>query len=68
VREVIDTAGAATGHKFDACDVERRAGDSSILVADATRALELLGWSAERSDLATIIADAWHWHKRRFDR
>ena len=67
VREVIDTARAATGRKFDARDVERRPGDSSILVADATRARELLEWSAERSDLATIIADAWHWHKRRFD-
>ena len=68
VREVIDTARAATGRKFDARDVERRPGDLSILVADATRARELLGWCAERSDLATIIADAWHWHKRRFDR
>ena len=64
VREVIDTARAATGRKFDARDVERRPGDLSILVADAMRARELLEWSAERSDLATIIADAWHWHKR----
>ena len=66
VREVIDTARAATGRKFDARDVERRPGDPSILVADATRARELLGWSAERSDLATIIADAWRWHGKRF--
>ena len=66
VREVIDTARAATGRKFDARDVERRRGDPSILVADATRARELLGWSAERSDLATIIADAWRWHGKRF--
>ena len=42
---------------------QRRPGDPSILVAEATRARELLGWSAERSDLATIIADAWRWHK-----
>ena len=68
VREVIDTARAVTGRKFNARDVERRPGDSSILVADATRARELLGWSAEHSDLAIIIADAWHWHNRRFDR
>ena len=68
VREVIDTARAATGRKFDARDVERRPGDASMLVANATRARELLGWSAERSDLATIIADAWHWHRRRFNR
>ncbi len=66
VREVIDTARAATGRKFDARDVDRRPGDPSILVADATRARELLGWSAERSDLATIIADAWRWHGKRF--
>ena len=27
---------------------------------------EILGWAPERSDLATIIADAWRWHSRRF--
>jgi UDP-glucose 4-epimerase len=37
-----------------------------MLVADATRARKLLGWSAERSDLATILADAWRWHGIRF--
>jgi UDP-glucose 4-epimerase len=68
VREVIDTVRAATGREFNARDVPRRPGDPSILVADATRAHELLGWSAERFDLATIIADAWRWHKWRFDR
>jgi len=68
VREVIDTARAVTARKFNARGARRRPGDPSILVADATRARKLLGWSAERSDLATIIADAWRWHKRRFDR
>lgn len=43
-------------------------GNPPILVADATRARDLLGWAAKRSDLSTIIADAWHWHKRRFER
>jgi UDP-arabinose 4-epimerase len=38
VRQVIDTARAATGRKFAARDVRRRPGDPSILVADATRA------------------------------
>src|SRR5205085_2593269 len=66
VREVLDTARAVTGRKIEARDAPRRPGDPSILVADATRARELLGWSAERSDLTTIVADAWRWHKYRF--
>jgi UDP-glucose 4-epimerase len=66
VREVIDTARAVAGLKIDTCDLPRRLGDPSILVADATLARELLGWSAERSKLATIIADAWRWHLKRF--
>ena len=66
VRKIIDTASAVTGVAIDARDSPRRAGDPSILVAEATRARELLGWSAECSDLATIITDAWRWHRHRF--
>jgi UDP-glucose-4-epimerase GalE len=66
VREVIDTARAITNRKIHVHDVQRRAGDPAILVADATLARELLGWSVERSDLSVIVSDAWHWHKKRF--
>jgi UDP-arabinose 4-epimerase len=66
VREVIDTARRITGTKIDSIDAHRRAGDPSILMAQATRARELLGWAAERSDLDTIIGDAWRWHRVRF--
>jgi UDP-arabinose 4-epimerase len=66
VRKIIDTASAVTGVAIDARDSPRRPGDPSILVAEATRARQLLGWSAERSDLATIIADAWRWQMIRF--
>jgi UDP-glucose-4-epimerase GalE len=68
VRDVIDMARTVTGRKIAARDMERRPGDSSILVADPGRARELLGWSAERSDLRTIIADAWRWHRQRLKR
>src|SRR5262245_49873623 len=57
---------AVTGVAIDARDGPRRPGDPSILVAEAIRARELLGWSAECSDLATIITDAWRWHRDRF--
>jgi UDP-glucose-4-epimerase GalE len=66
VRQVVDTVRAVTGLAVDAADAPRRAGDPPILVADAMRARELLGWSAERSDLATIISDAWCWHRQQF--
>jgi UDP-arabinose 4-epimerase len=66
VREVIDTARSITELRIDARNAPRRAGDPPILVAEASRAKQLLGWSTERSDLATIITDAWHWHRRHF--
>jgi len=66
VREVIESACAITGAKIDPRKSPRRPGDPPVLVAEAKCARELLGWSAERSDLATIITDAWRWHKNRF--
>jgi UDP-glucose-4-epimerase GalE len=66
VRQVIDAARAVTGLKIDVQEAPRRPGDPSTLVADAEHARELLGWSPERSDLTTIITDAWRWHKVRF--
>ena len=66
VREVVDGACVVTGRPIEARRVGRRPGDPSILVADASAAREQLGWTAERSDLATILADAWRWHVHRF--
>jgi len=59
-------ARGVTGREVPARDAPRRAGDPSILVADANKAREILGWAPERPDLATIIADAWCWHGKRF--
>jgi len=65
-REVVDIARKVTGARIEVRDAQRRPGDPSILVARARRARELLGWSAERSDLVTIISDAWRWHSKMF--
>jgi UDP-glucose-4-epimerase GalE len=67
VRQLIDTVRRVTGREVIACDAPRRPGDPSILVADPTKAHAVLGWAPERSDLATIIADAWRWHDKRFN-
>jgi UDP-arabinose 4-epimerase len=42
----------------------RRPGDPPSLVADVRRAQEVLGWRATRSDLGTIVDNAWAWHGR----
>ncbi len=47
-----------------AVEFERRAGDSTILVADASLARTLLNWSPKYSDLETIISTAWKWKQR----
>ncbi len=44
--------------------VSRRAGDPAILVGDARRAQEALGWRPQKSDLETQIRDAWNWEKK----
>lgn len=66
VREVVDTVRQFTGRDVSARDAPRRPGDPAVLVADARKARDVFGWVAQRSDLATIIADAWRWHSLRF--
>ena len=42
----------------------RRAGDPAKLVADATAARKVLGWTPKRADLDTQIGDAWRWQQK----
>jgi UDP-glucose 4-epimerase len=58
VREVMETAAAILGTRIPFAIGERRPGDPPRLVAMPARAGELLGWSAARSGLATIVEDA----------
>ncbi len=65
VREVIAAAARVTGRDIPRRETARRAGDPPALVADATRARSLLGWTPRHSDLDSIIATAWAWHRSR---
>jgi UDP-glucose-4-epimerase GalE len=58
VREVIETTGRVLGRPVPHSIGPRRAGDPARLVADPTRAMSVLSWRPERSDLTTIVQDA----------
>ena len=63
VREVIAKSGAVTNLPVSVVEKPRRPGDAAMLVSGSARAIEELGWSPKRSDLATMISDAWRWHQ-----
>jgi len=60
VLEVIQAAETATGRTVRRKVGSRRAGDPPVLVADATRAQQVLGWRAART-LSDIVSSAWKW-------
>lgn len=64
VQEVINAVEKVTGKKIKVVDAPRRAGDPARLVADAARAVEILGWKPVYADLDTIVAHAWAWESR----
>lgn len=66
VREVIHAAKTVTGRGIPAVDSPRRAGDPARLVANADLARRELGWTPMRSDLPTLLKDAWSWSQKRF--
>lgn len=58
VRQVIAAVKRVTGRDFAVVEEPRRPGDPAVLVADAARAQDLLGWTPAHSDIDTIVRDA----------
>jgi UDP-glucose-4-epimerase GalE len=52
---------AIRGRAIPVRDCPRRPGDPPELVARASRAAEILGWTPRCSDLETIVETAWRW-------
>lgn len=63
VREVVAASRSVTNRDVPMVEGPRRAGDCTKLVSGSTRAAAELGWQPRRSDMATMIADAWRWHQ-----
>lgn len=60
VLEIVKAVEEVTGQGVNRVEGPRRAGDPPSLVADATRAQQLLRWKATRS-LRDIVSTAWTW-------
>ena len=61
MKEVADAIEARSGKPLARTIGPRRSGDPPVLVASNARARSVLGWEPVRSDIATIVNDAWAW-------
>lgn len=64
VQEVIDTARRVTARDIAISEAPRRAGDPPRLVADASRARNLLYWQPRFASIEQIVAHAWAWEQK----
>ncbi len=65
VREVIAAVERVSGRTVPRREAGRRPGDAPSLVADPSRARELLNFRPRYPDLSTIVEHAWKWHASR---
>ncbi|HPG51805.1 MAG TPA: UDP-glucose 4-epimerase GalE [Spirochaetota bacterium] len=67
VRAIIDAAARVTGRKIPVREAARRAGDPPVLIGDASRAAQVLGWRPVHADIDVILETAWRWHTKLYD-
>jgi UDP-arabinose 4-epimerase len=61
IKELADAVERVSGKPVKRVIGPRREGDPPSLVASNEKARAILGWSPQRSDIDTIIRDAWAW-------
>ena len=64
MKEIADAVEAASGKPLARALGPRRAGDPAVLVASNAKARDALGWTPLRSDIETIVEDAFRWHRK----
>ena len=62
VLEIINAAKEVTQLPIHVTMAPRRAGDPAKLVADNSKAKEILGWQPQYTDIKQIIQTAWNFH------
>lgn len=68
VREVIEVCRDVTGHPIPSEVAPRRAGDPATLIASSETIRRELGWDPTRTQLRTIVRDAWEFTRQLGDR
>lgn len=68
VREVVEVCRQVTGHPIPAEVAPRRAGDPATLIASSDKIRRELGWNPTRTQLHTIVQDAWEFTRQLGDR
>ena len=63
VREILEACRSITRHPIPAVIGPRRAGDPAELVADPQLAHQQLAWQPRYTQVESIIATAWTWHR-----
>ncbi len=64
VQQIIEGVERVTGRQLPRTTGPRRAGDSATLIADTTKAREILDWTPRHSTLEQMIGSAWEWLQR----
>ena len=64
VKEILDAVEQVTGAPVMYKVGARRMGDPSHLVSSNKKACTDLQWEPKRSNMHTMITDAWHWHQK----
>lgn len=65
VRQVMQMVEQVSSKPVPANYGPRRDGDAPALVADASNARRVLGWTPRHSSLESIVRTAWKWHAER---
>ena len=65
VLDVLTSVERIAGMPLTVTRAPRRPGDPAQLVADASRARDLLGWIPHRSTLDQMVGSAWQWRQDR---
>lgn len=65
IMQVLEAAERVSGRKIPYTIAPRREGDAGTLVADSSRAREVLGWKPRYDELDFIVKTAWVWETNR---
>lgn len=65
MKEVFAACEAVVGAKIPQTVGTRRAGDPIILVSNADKARDVLGWVPHQAAIKSIVESAWVWEQTR---